>query len=818
MVDIKLLLDSLTLEEKAALCSGVSSWQTTPIKRLNIPSVFMADGPHGVRKELADKTVDNISGKSTPSTCFPPAVTLASSWNRELLYEVGEALASEAKAQGVSTLLGPGINIKRSPLCGRNFEYFSEDPYLTSELAISYIKGVQDNGVGVSLKHFAANSQEYLRMNASSEIDERTLREIYLRAFERAVKEANPTTIMCSYNPVNGVHSSQNKKLLKEILKDEWGFKGIVISDWGAVDDRVKGIEAGLHLEMPSSNGIRDKWIVDAINSGELSIERLDEIVYELLQFIFKCYENQENSKGFIADYDKNHEIARKASREGCVLLKNDNNILPINDFSSLGVIGGLAKHLRSQGTGSSKLEPKNEVSFLAALEKENICFSFSQGYDVNTDETNEAWLKEAGELAKKSKTVLLFIGLTDSYESEGFDRDTMDIPLSHHQLIDRVSENNDNVIVVLTGGSPSEISYINKVKAILNVYLTGEAGGEAVLDILKGLFNPSGKLAETFPISKDSVLSNKHFAKEVAEYRESIYVGYRYFDSAKKDVSFPFGFGLSYTSFEYSNLKLSSSKINENDTLVVSYDIKNTGKFRGKEISQLYIKDKESTLFVAEKELRAFDKIELSPGETKTVTHTLKKGDFSFYNTSSKEWEVESGEFDILIGSSSRDIKLKNTIFVEGSAKNITDYREIAPSYYHLSEIDDIPLPHFENLLGRPVLKYIAPGKGEYTFNTCVMEFNATAFSRWFKKFTKRNSTILLPKNSTPAEEKMVINGAMAFPVRNLFAMSGGLISYKSAEGVLMMFNGKFWRGLFRLTSGFFGKKKKKKEEIYIQ
>lgn len=818
MVDIKALLDRLTLEEKAALCSGVSSWQTTPIKRLNIPSVFMADGPHGVRKEIADKTVDNISGKSTPSTCFPPAVTLASSWNRELLYEVGEALANEAKSQGVSTLLGPGINIKRSPLCGRIFEYFSEDPYLTSELAIAYVKGVQDNGVGVSLKHFAANSQEFMRMNASSEIDERTLREIYLRAFENTVKEAKPNTIMCSYNPVNGVHASQNKKLLKNILKDEWGFKGIVISDWGAVDDRVKGIEAGLHLEMPSSNGIRDKWIVEAVEKGELSINRLDEIVYELLEFIFNCYENQEKHKGFIADYDKNHEIAKKAASEGSVLLKNENSILPINDFTSLGVIGALAKHLRSQGTGSSKLEPKKEVSFLQALEKEGINFTYSAAYDVNTDETNEAWLKDAEEVAKNSKTVLLFIGLTDSYESEGFDRDTIDIPLSHHLLINRVCKNNDNVIVVLTGGSPSEISYINQVKAILNVYLTGEAGGEAVLDILKGKINPSGKLAETFPLAINDVLANKYFAKEVAEYRESIFVGYRYFDAAKKDVLFPFGYGLSYTSFEYSNLRLSSTKINEKDTLVVKYDITNVGKLVGKEISELYIKDKESTLFVAEKELRAFEKTELNPGETRTISHTLRSNDFSFYNTNSKEWEVESGEFEILIGASSRDIKLNETIFVEGSAKNIPNYKDKAPSYFNLNEINEIPIQDFENLLGRPVHKYTLPGKGEYNFNTCVIEFNATAFSRWFKKITKRNSTILLPKDSTPAEKKMVINGAMAFPIRNLFAMSGGLISYKSAEGLLMMFNGKFWRGFFKLVGGFLAKKQKKKEEIFSQ
>jgi beta-glucosidase len=812
MPNIHELLLQLTLEEKAALCSGVTSWQTTPIKRLEIPSIFMADGPHGIRREIAGKKVDNISSSSIPATCFPPAVTLASSWDRELLYEVGKALAEEAKEQEVSTILGPGINIKRTPLCGRNFEYFSEDPFLTAEMAIAYINGVQNNGVGVSLKHYAANSQEYMRLSASSEVDERTLREIYLYAFEKTVKEAKPYTLMCSYNPVNGEHASQNKKLLKDILKDEWGFEGIVMSDWGAVDDRVKGIDAGLHLEMPSSNGIRDKWIADAVKEGKLSEDRLNTIVYELLEYIFKCHENTINAKGFQADYEKNHEIARKAAAEGSVLLKND-GILPLKNFSNIAVVGALADSIRTQGTGSSKLEPRKKVSFLNALDNANINYSYFAAYDPDTDETDEMSLRYAAELSKGSDLVFLFIGLTDQYESEGFDRNTLDIPFSHTELLERVTSNNKNVIVILTGGSPSIISYENKVRAILNVYLTGEAGGEAVLDLITGKINPCGKLAETFPISLSSNLASKYFAKEVAEYREGIFVGYRYYDSAKKDVKYPFGYGLSYTSYEYANLVISPYKEDPKLTYLISFDVSNTGTIAGKEIAQIYVKSKNSHIFKADKELKGFEKIYIEPGETKTVKVFLPKEAFQFFNVNSGKWEIETGEYEVMVGASSRDIRLRSDIYVDGSAMNIPDYSTITPSYYSLSNIDDIPLDEFESLLGRKVNRYIKPGKGEYTFNTCVNEFDATWFSRWFKKFTVRNSKILLPRNSTPAEKKMVVNGALAFPVRNLFAMSGGVVTYKSSLGILMMFNGHFFRGLFKLISGFFRKDIPKKE-----
>ncbi|HQC54315.1 MAG TPA: glycoside hydrolase family 3 C-terminal domain-containing protein [Clostridia bacterium] len=804
-VNFKEIVDKLTLEEKAALCSGVTNWKTTPIARLGIPSVYMSDGPHGVRREIVQAQINNIHTASVPSTCFPTAVTLASSWDRKLMYEIGEALAEEAKELEVSTLLGPGINIKRNPLCGRNFEYFSEDPYLAGELSVAYTKGIQDNDVGVSVKHYAANSQEYMRLSSSSEIDERALREIYLYPFEKTVKEADPYTIMCAYNRVNGEYASQHKELLHDILKEEWGFKGIVISDWGAVDDRVKGIKAGLHLEMPSSNGIRDQWIVDAVKEGKLDESRLDEIVLELLEYIYKCDANVRKTKGTKANYEKNHILAKRASAEGSVLLKNEDGILPLKDLTSIAVIGELADKIRMQGTGSSKLQPKNEVSFLKALDNNGIKYKYARGYDAQTftDKTSKKMLKQAVKVASESDTVILFIGLTEPFESEGFDRDKLDMPKAHYDLIDEIYKVNKNIIAVLVGGSSVVIHNLDKLKALLNVYLTGEAGGEATLDIISGKVNPSGKLAETFPASLDSILSTKYFAKDIAEYRESIFVGYRYFDSAKKDVVFPFGYGLSYTEFEYSNMQVSADKITENDTLTVKYDVKNIGKVKGKEICQLYVKDKESTIYVADKELKGFEKVELEPGETKTVEHTLSRRSFAFYNVNNKDFEVESGEFDILVGSSSRDIKLQKTVFVEGSATNIPDYRENASSYYDMLNRDEVPQAEFEAVLGRAVPVHTKPQKGEFTFNTCVGDFGATWFSRLMKRIAGQAHLFMLPKNSGDSEKQMVKKASSTMPIRNFFAMANGVVSYETTEGFIEMLNGKFFKGLSKALKG---------------
>ncbi|MFA5450219.1 MAG: glycoside hydrolase family 3 C-terminal domain-containing protein, partial [Clostridia bacterium] len=702
---IKSLLNELTLEEKAALCSGVAPWETTPISRLGIPSVFVADGPHGVRREVeSEGGIGNVFKDSLPATCFPPAVTLASTWDKALLGEVGAALADECLEQGVSVLLGPGINIKRNPLCGRNFEYFSEDPYLTGELAAAYINGIQQKGVGTSLKHYAINSQEFRRLVSSSDVDERTAREIYLSAFETAVKKSQPYTIMSSYNRINGVYAGEDKNLLTQILREEWGYQGLVVSDWGAVSDRVKGVWAGLDLQMPSSNGEHDKMIVNAVKSGKLDIDDLDTAVTRVLRFVFKCHEVYEKNKGYKADYKKHHALARRAAAEGSVLLKNTGPILPLAEGAEIAVIGELADKLRSQGSGSSRLNPKDEVSFLAALQRENIKFEYAPGYSVTSPAPKEDMIYQACKLAESKENVLLFIGLTEDFESEGFDREHLSIPPSHITLLEEIYKYNKNIIVVLTGGSPVVMPWIDKAAAVLNVYLTGEAGGESTLDVLFGRVNPSGKLAETYPLQLSDVLSTNYFGKYIAEYRESIYVGYRYFDTANKPVLFPFGHGLSYTAFEYSNLTLSAEKITDNDTLEISFDVKNIGQYEGKEVVQVYVNDIKSTIFMSDKQLKAFEKISLKAGETKTVTIELDARSFAFYNIKTKSWTAEEGEFDILVGSSSRDIRLDKRVYLVAQTTEIADFRDAAPNYYDIAKAAEIPEAQFEALLGASV------------------------------------------------------------------------------------------------------------------
>lgn len=812
---ISKLLKELTLEEKAALCSGVSSWETTPISRLGIPSVFMSDGPHGVRKEQKKEGgIGNIFTESIPSTCFPPAVTLASTWDRELIKEIGGALADECLQLGVSTILGPGVNIKRNPLCGRNFEYFSEDPYLAGEIGAEYVKGVQEKGVGVSVKHYAVNSQEHKRMVASSEVDERTLREIYLPAFERVVKAAKPYTIMCSYNPVNGVYAAENRKLLTEILREEWGFDGIVISDWGAVNDRVKGVMAGLNLEMPSSNGECDADIVRAVQAGKLPEKELDKVVKEILEYAFKCYKTLEKTKGYKADYEKNHNLARRAAAEGSVLLKNQNSVLPLDFGKNFAVIGGLAKHLRSQGSGSSQLNPIKTVSFLEALDGQNIKYAYADGYTMESDRPDTVKIAEACKLAADKDFVIVFAGLTEDYESEGFDRTHMEIPASHIALIEELYNHNKNIIAVLTGGSPVEMPWLDKVKALLNVYLGGQAGGEATLDVLSGKVNPSGKLAETYPLKLSDVMSTNYFAKDVAEYRENVFVGYRYFDTANKPVLFPFGYGLSYTQFEYSDMALSSSEISEKDTLTVTLKVKNTGERAGAETVQLYVRDTVSTIFRPDKELKGFTKVKLLPGEEKTVEFKLDGRAFSFYNVNANGWTVEEGEFEILAASSSRDIRLSAKVFVNAKKREIPDYRDVAPVYYDMQKAAEIPLNQFEAVLGRSVNEHPAKKKGEYDFNTVIGELNNGAFARLFRFISKKASVKLLPKGASKVQKLMTVKGAMDMPIRNLYRMSGGAVSYEVGVSLLDVFNGKTFRGLAGVIRGATKKQPSKREK----
>lgn len=693
-MNIKELIKQMSLEEKASLCSGLNFWNTKPIERLNIPSIMMTDGPHGLRKQ--SEGADHLGiNESVEATCFPTASALACSFDRDLVKELGIAIGEECQSENVSIVLGPGANIKRSPLCGRNFEYYSEDPYLSSEMAKNQIQGTQSQGIGTSLKHFAANNQEHRRMTIDTIVDERTLREIYLASFETAVKEAHPWTVMCAYNKLNGEYCSENYRLLTEILRNEWGFEGFVVSDWGAVNDRDKGLSSGLELQMPADGGMGDNLIVEAVKRNRLSEGVLDEAVERILNIIFKAVENKREN--VIYSKEKHHELARKIAGECMVLLKNEEKILPLKKEDNIAVIGELATKVRYQGGGSSHINPTKvdnayeEIVNFAGTE--NV--RYARGYDLSIDDTIYDLAEEAKKLVIEADKVILFIGLPERYESEGFDRTHLNIPKNQYDLVKKLKSVNKNIVVVLSNGSPIEMPFVSDVKAILEAYLTGQASGKAICDLLYGEVNPSGKLAETFPLKLSDNPSYLNFPGEVdkVEYKEGIFVGYRYYDKKAMDVLFPFGYGLSYTNFEYSNLKISKNEIDDTEKVTVSVNIKNIGDVFGKEIVQLYIRDKESSVTRAEKELKGFEKIGLEPGEEKEVTFILNKRSFAYYNVDLGDWHVESGEFEILIGKSSREIVLKEVITVNTTSpiKTIVTKNTALGDIAHLPEVQQI-------------------------------------------------------------------------------------------------------------------------------
>ncbi len=664
-MNIKKILKELTLEEKASLCSGADFWHTKAIERLAIPQIMVSDGPHGLRKNAEDSSNPQEAIKAV---CFPTASALACSFDRNLLTAMGKALGEECQAEKVSVILGPGCNIKRSPLCGRNFEYFSEDPYLASEMAAAHIKGVQSKGVGTSLKHFAANNQETRRLTINERIDERTLHEIYLAAFEGAVKQASPWTVMCSYNRINGYHSAQNKWLLTDVLRDEWGYDGLVMSDWGAVDDRVEGIKAGLDLEMPASFGKNDRLIVDAVNSGKLSMKALDKCVERVLKLVDKAEESRTPTEW---DMEAHHELAAKIAEQCAVLLKNDDAILPLSKEDKVCFIGEFAEKPRYQGGGSSHINSFKVTSALDAV-KEYCKVEYAQGFITYEDRTDPKLLEQAVECAKYNDKVVIFAGLPDSFESEGFDRTHMRMPECQLELIQEISKVNKNIVVVLHNGSPVELPFFDDIKVLLEVYLGGQAIGKATCDLLFGEAVPSGKLAESWCMKLEDNPSYLNFPGVVDEltYSEGIFVGYRYYDKKKMAVRFPFGYGLSYTNFSYSDLVISASEINDDQTLTVSCNITNTGNRAGMETVQLYVGDKESSVIRPVKELKGFEKVSLRPGETKKVFFTLDKRAFAYYETSINDWFVEYGEFEIMIGASSRDIRLSGSVYVNSKTK----------------------------------------------------------------------------------------------------------------------------------------------------
>lgn len=664
--NIKELIQKMTLEEKAGMCSGKDFWHLKGVERLGIPQVMVSDGPHGLRKQAQEADHLGIN-ESIKAVCFPAACASACSFDRGLLQEMGRHIGRECQAENVSVILGPAVNIKRSPLCGRNFEYFSEDPYLASQMAAAYIKGVQSENVGTSIKHFAANNQEYRRMSASSEIDEQTLREIYLAAFETAVKEGKPDTVMCSYNRINGVFASENPWLLTEVLRNEWGFDGYVMSDWGAVNHRVDGLKAGLELEMPGSGGQTDKEIVAAVQNGELDEAVLDRAVERILKIIFKFTDNRQPLK---FDFEADDRLAAKIASESAVLLKNEGLLpLPLSG-KNIVFIGEFAETPRFQGGGSSHINAFKVTGALKAAQ--NITsVTYAQGYRSQKDITDIKLLQEAVEAAKNADAAVIFAGLPDNFESEGYDRKHLRLPDCQNTLISEIAKVQKNTAVVLHNGAPVEMPWADSVNAILEAYLGGQAVGQAEADILFGITNPSGKLAETIPYKLSDNPSYLNFPGdgEKVEYREGIFVGYRYYDTKEMAVRYPFGHGLSYTAFEYSDMKLSHKKIKDTDTLTVSLKVKNTGDRAGKEIIQLYVSDKATPSGRPSKELKNFIKTELMPNEEKTVEMTLDKRAFAWYNPKIHDWYVTTGNYEIIAAASSDDVRLKQTVYVEGTA-----------------------------------------------------------------------------------------------------------------------------------------------------
>jgi beta-glucosidase len=659
------LVAKMTLEEKASLCSGETAWSTKAIARLGVPSIFMTDGPHGLRKAVGFDFTNSV-----PATCFPTASALASSWNPALAQKMGEALAVESQANDVQILLGPGVNMKRSPLGGRNFEYFSEDPILAGTIATGYINGVQSQGVGTSMKHFAANSQETERMSNSSNVDERTLNEIYFPAFEMAVKNAQPWTVMCSYNRLNGVYASESPYLLNDVLKKQWGFKGFVVSDWGAVNERAAGVDAGLGLEMPASGGFNDKKIVDAVKKGTLSEARLNEIVIDVLAVTLKAKDS--HKKGIVVDKIKHNELARQVSSECIVLLKNDNAILPLkSSLKKIAIVGDFGKNPRYQGAGSSQVRPTQILNALTELQKlaKGTQFSFSTGYNTE-GETNDTQIAEAVQNAKNAELVIVFAGLPDSYESEGYDRNNLDMPAGHNKLIAEVAKANANIVVVLMNGAAVSMPWKNDVTAIVEAYLGGQAGGGAIADVLTGKVNPSGKLSETFPAHLEDTPTAMDFPSRDgnAIYGEGIFIGYRYYDKKKIEPNFHFGYGLSYTTFDYSDITANTTSAKDSDAITITVKVKNTGKVAGKEVVQLYVHEQESEVARPENELKHFEKVSLLPGEEKTVSFNLTSRDFAYYSSKSHDWAIKSGKFDIRVGSSSRNLPLQQTIDIQST------------------------------------------------------------------------------------------------------------------------------------------------------
>ncbi len=776
---------SLDLETKARLCSGRNLWQLEPVEELGLGRIMVADGPHGLRKQA-----DGGEGiVSHPATCFPPAVGLAASWDRALLAEVGAAIGAEALAADVAVVLGPGANIKRHPLCGRNFEYLSEDPLLSGELAVALIDGIQSVGVGTSLKHFAVNNQEALRMSVDAVVDERALREIYLAGFERAVKQAKPWTLMCAYNKLNGTYCSEHHRLLTEILRDEWGFEGLVMTDWGAASDRPAGIAAGLDLEMPGSRGINDGEILEAVANGSLTEDELDAAVERVLALIVRG-SGAVTKPAPTVNFDDHHELARRAAADSCVLLTND-GILPLAPGSSIALIGAFADKPRYQGSGSSRVNPTQLDTLLGSITELNggpSTVSYAAGYENDGDNPRPDLIDEARLVARSADLAVVVVGLPPSFESEGFDRDHMRMPDQHNRLVEAVCEANPNTVVVLCNGSPVQIPYVDRPRAILEAYLGGQGGGMGAARILFGEANPSGSLAETFPIRQTDHGSDPWFpgVGRQVQYREGIHVGYRWFDRVGLEVLFPFGHGLSYTTFDYGPLEVDGqSNADQGIALTARIAITNTGNRAGTETVQLYATRQDATVDRAAQELVGFQKIYLEPGQSESIEIPLDQRSFAFYDVKSAAWQIEPGLVELRAGSSSRDIRTTAQFNLVSSFQPGSGVTPAAPSVVTLQ--DDTG---FEARLGYPIPE--ATPVEPFNRNSTVEEVSVTAIGRRFAAAVNKAAMqqFGLDEHTDDSFKLMFERMTAEAPLRSLAVLSGGKLSWATVDNMVKAMN----------------------------
>lgn len=786
------IIEKMTLEEKVSLLSGKDFWQTKAIDRLSIPAMFLADGPHGLRKQLAASDHLGLNA-GAPATCFPTAATIANSWDISLGEEIGEYLGDEAVALDVNVLLGPGLNIKRSPMCGRNFEYFSEDPYLSGKMAAAYIRGIQSRGIAACPKHFAANNQELLRLASNSVMDERTLREIYLTGFEIAVKEGHPKTIMSSYNQLNGTYANENEHLLHGILVEEWGFDGIVVCDWGGSNDRLSGLIAGNHLEMPATGGDSDIQLKKAVENGSLSMELLNQRVDEYLQVLFDCQIESHAKKDI--DRETHHVVARKAAEESIVLLKNEENILPIKAGTKIAVIGDFAKTPRYQGAGSSLVNVTQLDNTLDLIESSGLTMiGYEQGFN-RSGLKDTAKLDAACRLAKGAEVVLIYLGLDELSETEGLDRSHMNIAKNQLDVLTAIYKVNSNIVVILSCGAAIELSFMEMSKGVVHGYLSGQAGAGAMLNVITGKVNPSGKLAETYPIKHSDTPAYEYFPgqERTAEYREGLYVGYRYYDTANKPVCLPFGHGLSYTTFTYSDLIIRETE--------ASFTITNSGNVAGAEVAQLYVHAKNSAIFRPYKELKGFTKVFLKPGEKKTVVIPLDEMAFRYFNVTTKQYEVESGIYEILIGASSADIRLSGDIKVKGTDAVSPYNHETLPSYYN-GNIKNVSDMEFSVLLGYP----IPPSLWD---KSLPLERNDTISQLFYAKspvarLVYRILTRIKEKADAKGTPNLNIQFIYYMPFRGIAKMTGGAVNISMVDAILEIVNGHFFGGLRHLIGAW--------------